>query len=117
MEIRLENGAVCANGLGLPETAEGLEATLQRVYNRLNAVRGSFLYDRSLGSRIPEMDLSVEEAAENALRFAQEALLDCPEITVEGTKVLGNTVIVTLSTPLGTGNVTVYGKERNEDDV
>lgn len=116
MEIRLDNGAVCANGLGLPETAEGLEALLQRVYNRLNTVRGSFPYDRELGSRIPEMTLS-ENTAEEALRFAQEALLSCPEVTVQMAVLSGDTVTVTLSTPLGAGSVTVYRREKEEDDL
>ena len=42
MEIKIQNGAVCLNGLGLPETLSGLEALLQRAHNRLNAVRGAF---------------------------------------------------------------------------
>ncbi len=53
MEIKIQNGAVCLNGLGLPETLSGLEALLQRAHNRLNAVRGAFPYDRTLGSRLP----------------------------------------------------------------
>lgn len=115
MEIKLENGKICVNGLGLPETAEGLEALLQRAYNRLNTVRGSFQYDRTFGSRIPEMDFSTAYAAEEVLRFAQEALLECPEIVVENAVIHQNTVSVTLSTPLGAGTVTVYGKEKKSD--
>lgn len=110
-EIRLENGAVCANGLGLPETVYGLEALLQRAKNRLNAVRGGFLYDLSLGSRIPQTALSGRHAAEQALGFAKEALKDCPQIEVLRAQVGENTVTLLLKTPLGEGSVDVHREE------
>ena len=75
MDVRLENGVIRQNGLGLPETADGLDALLQRAYIRLNAVRGSFPYDRALGSRIPQMAITAEHAVEQALGFAREAHL------------------------------------------
>ena len=78
MEIKIQNGAVCLNGLGLPETLSGLEALLQRAHNRLNAVRGAFPYDRTLGSRLPYAAFSADHGAEEALGFAREALRDCP---------------------------------------
>ena len=78
MEIKIQNGAVCLNGLGLPETLSGLEALLQRAHNRLNAVRGAFPYDRSLGSRLPYAALSADHGAEEALGFAREALRGLP---------------------------------------
>ena len=63
MEIKIQNGAVCLNGLGLPETLSGLEALLQRAHNRLNAVRGAFPYDRTLGSRLPYAAFSADHGA------------------------------------------------------
>ena len=104
MEIKIQNGAVCLNGLGLPETLSGLEALLQRAHNRLNAVRGAFPYDRTLGSRLPYAALSADHGAEEALGFAREALRDAVAVFVE--------------TPLGEGSVTVHRKkEGDEDDV
>lgn len=116
MDVRLENGVIRQNGLGLPETADGLDALLQRAYIRLNAVRGSFPYDRALGSRIPQMAVTAEHAAEQALGFAREALLGCTEITAERAEIHGNTVTVYLATPLGTGYVTVK-KEETGDEI
>ncbi|MGN0478868.1 MAG: hypothetical protein ACI4GO_05510 [Hominenteromicrobium sp.] len=116
MEIRLNDGSICQNGLGLPETAEGLDALMQRAYIRLNTVRGSFPYDRTLGSRIPQMAVTTGHAEERALGFAREALLGCPEITAERAEIHGNAVTVFLSTPLGSGSVTVE-KEETADEL
>ena len=118
MEIKIQNGAVCLNGLGLPETLSGLEALLQRAHNRLNAVRGAFPYDRSLGSRLPYAALSADHGAEEALGFAREALRDCPEIPAARAAVAPDAVTVFVETPLGEGSVTVHRKkEGDEDDV
>lgn len=111
-EIKLENGAVCMNALGLPETVSGLDALLQRAYNRLNTAKGCFRYDRRLGCRMKDAD---SLTADMALRFAQEALLRCPEIAVIGAEVHMCAVTVLLSTPLGEGSVTVYLKEGQDD--
>ena len=101
MEIKIQNGAVCLNGLGLPETLSGLEALLQRAHNRLNAVRGAFPYDRTLGSRLPYAALSADHGAEEALGFAREALRDCPEIHAARAAVAPDAVTVFVETPLG----------------
>lgn len=113
-EIKVDRGEICDNGMGCPVMLEGLNAVLQRVYNRLNVIRGSFRYDRTLGSRIPEMDVRAEHADRLALRYAQEALLPCPDIRVEAARPGKNSVAVTVVTPLGRGKVTVYLKECEE---
>lgn len=110
-EIKVECGRICDNGMGCPATLSGQEAVLQQVYNRLNVIRGSFRYDRTLGSRIPEMDIRAENAGVLALRYAQEALLPCPGIRAEAAKPDEDRVTVTVVTPLGRGEVTVYLKE------
>lgn len=113
-ETKLDNGKVCGNGLGLPKTLDGLDAVMQRAYNRLNIVRGSFRYDRELGNRMLGEAALTEEIA---LRFAQEALLPCPEIAVIRAEIREDAVTVLLSTPLGEGSVTVYLKEEDESDI
>lgn len=116
MDVVLENGKIRRNGLGLPETADGLAALLQRAYIRLNAVRGSFPYNRTLGSRIPQMALTEEHAAEQALSFAREALADCPALMAERVELQDGVVAVFLTTPLGEGCVTVR-KEETTDEI
>ena len=115
MEIKILDGEICINDLGLPETLEGLDALLQRAYNRLHAVQGAFPYDRSLGSRLPEAVFSGQHGAEQALGFAREALRSCPEIEAVRAEVTADAVTVYLETPLGGGSVTVKRKE--EDDA
>ena len=112
MESKIENGRMGVNALGMPEVLTGIDALLQRAYNRLNLLRGSFRYDGELGCRLPGVK---EVTAEAALRFAQEALLPCPEIAVIGAEIYGSTAVVLLSTPLGEGSVTVYLKEEDDD--
>ncbi len=114
MEIKIRDGVVCENSLGLPEALEGLEALLQRAFNRLNAVQGAFPYDRTLGSRLPYAALSQRHGAEQALGFAREALRDCPEIEAVRAEVAADTVTVYLETPLGGGSVTVNRKEEGD---
>lgn len=114
MEIKVRDGAVCLNGLGLPETLSGLDALLQCAYNRLNAVRGAFRYDRTLGSRLPRAALSGRHAPEEALGLAREALADCPELEAVRAEVSADAVAVFLETPLGAGCVTVNRRREGE---
>lgn len=114
-EIKVDKGCICDNGLGFPETLEGLDADLQQIYNRLNVVRGSFRYDRTLGSRIPKMNVFVPSAERVALRYAQEALLPCPAFSALEAQIGRNCVFVSVETPKGTGRVTVYLKEDGHD--
>ena len=114
-EIKVDQGQICDNGLGFPKKLDGLEAELQRIYNRLNVVRGSFRYDRTLGSRIPMMQADAPSAERLALRYAQEALLPCPAVTVTAVEMDGDRVLVCVETPKGAGRVTVYLKEDGHD--
>ena len=91
MESKIENGRMGVNALGMPEELFGLDALLQHAYNRLNLLRGSFRYDGKLGCRLPGAQ---GVTAEMALRFAQEALLPCPEIAVIGAELYGSTAVV-----------------------
>lgn len=103
-EIKLKNGRVCQNALGIPETAVGLEALLQIAHNRMNIVKHSFEHDRELGCRIKsEWPVSGREA----LNLAREALLSCPELEAVNVELHGDSVTVLISTPLGEGCITV----------
>ena len=75
MEVVILNGITQTAATGLPKTAEGLNALMQRAYNRICLKRGAFCYDRVLGSRLYMLDAADEHAEERALRYAQAALL------------------------------------------
>ena len=110
-EIKLENGMICTNGLGLPQTVCGLDAVLQLVYNRLNILRGAFVYDPKMGCRMQSDPLLTEKTA---VQFAQEALFSYPEVRVLRAQCDLDTVTVWVSTPLGEGCVHVKRKGENE---
>lgn len=78
MEVVILNGITQTAATGLPKTAEGLNALMQRAYNRICLKRGAFCYDRVLGSRFYMLDTADEHAEERALRYAQAALLPLP---------------------------------------
>ena len=116
MEIKIQNGAVCLNGLGLPETLSGLEALLQRAHNRLNAVRGAFPYDRTLGSRLPYAAFSAAPGAAEARGFAREARRAGPAIGSAPVCHPVHAVTVFVETPLGEGSVTVHRKKEGDEE-
>ena len=95
MEVVILNGITQTAATGLPKTAEGLNALMQRAYNRICLKRGAFCYDRVLGSRFYMLDAADEHAEERALRYAQAArfifglqtMLGTGEIAVKGAKV------------------------------
>ena len=72
MEVVILNGITQTAATGLPKTAEGLNALMQRAYNRICLKRGAFCYDRVLGSRFYMLDAADEHAEERALRYAQD---------------------------------------------
>lgn len=45
MEVVILNGITQTAATGLPKTAEGLNALMQRAYNRICLKRGAFCYD------------------------------------------------------------------------
>lgn len=52
MDLMLENGDFKKSSSGKPIPISGFDELKQRIYIRLRASLGAFIYDRSLGSRI-----------------------------------------------------------------
>ena len=114
MEIKIENGEICTNGLGLPETVTGQKALLQRAHNRLQMKRGGFLYNRHLGCRWHDGQALTEKTA---VQLAQEALLPMyPEVRVLGAVLEDGAVTVRLETPQGAGDVRILRKGEDDDE-
>ena len=106
MEVVILNGITQTAATGLPKTAEGLNALMQRAYNRICLKRGAFCYDRVLGSRFYAAD---EHAEERALRYAQAALLPLAGVEAVSVRREGERFIFGLQTMLGTGEIAVKG--------
>lgn len=75
MEMKMADGDWAMDERGMPIRLFGREAALQRIRNRLEIPRGSFLLDPFLGSRLHEIRKGCAGNPEQqALQFAQEAL-------------------------------------------
>lgn len=65
----------------MPECAVGREALLQEAYIRLRMTKGSFPYDREMGSLLHRlMESPAAEREMMALAYAREALLPMAEV-------------------------------------
>ena len=106
MEVVILNGITQTAATGLPKTAEGLNALMQRAYNRICLKRGAFCYDRVLGSRFYMLDAADEHAEERALRYALLPLAGVEAVSVRRE---GERFIFGLQTMLGTGKIAVKG--------
>lgn len=102
-DTRLREGNFVADGGGSLEQVSGKEAYLQRAENMLKIPRGSFRYDRSLGSKIGEIK-STEHLEEQLLLEANEALFEqnMKAISVTVNALVASFVVLT---PLGEGEV------------
>lgn len=109
VEVVILNGITQTAATGLPKTAEGLNALMQRAYNRICLKRGAFCYDRVLGSRFYMLDAADEHAEERALRYAQAALLPLAGVEAVSVRREGERFIFGLRTMLGTGEIAVKG--------
>lgn len=79
----MRDGVYAYNGCGMAERALGREALLQEVYIRLKTEKGSFPYDRELGSLLRSLpEAPAGEWNGLALSYAQEALLPMADVYV-----------------------------------
>lgn len=106
MCLKLKDGVYELGENGLPKKAGALEALLQNAAMRLVISKGSFIYDRELGSELYTLDVYGEHAAEQAMAFANEALMDMPGVTANRAEITesGN-IEFTISTPQGEGKI------------
>lgn len=109
MEIVIRDGKILKKPTGLPLDTIGLDALLQRAYNLIVLKYGAFCYDRTLGSLLGNLNTTEEHAAERALRYAQAALLRCPELDAVSLELESGRYVFKIQTPLGAGKITVKG--------
>jgi phage gp46-like protein len=88
MDTLLQNGDHAVNPSGLPAAVTGTGEIIQRAMLRLGLRRGSFPYDRSLGSELHLLSREDSGAARRAAQsYVQEALLPLPGLRVEDVQV------------------------------
>ncbi len=84
-----ESGRLCC--------VSGKEELYQRMYLRLAAVRGGFLYDKSFGSDIGTIDLTKEDAVLMIEAMARRALAEIRDAEVTGAVIEEQAVTVFVS--------------------
>lgn len=91
MDLLLENGEIKKAPSGRPIQISGLDELKQRIYIRLKAYVGSFIYDRGLGSRVSELsEVSTNAEILSVVREALPELFDAELISAE----LGENVFI-----------------------
>lgn len=81
MDSKIYNGDFAIGENGLTETVDGAEELLQRARIRLSAVRGGFVHDPTLGSRLNRLECAPPKAMEEAaMMYVREALADMPQV-------------------------------------
>lgn len=87
MDTAVSNGDFLCNSKGTPINLGGYEELLQRVLIRLTVKKGSFVYDKSLGSRLYTLKATDGNIKERALALVREALIENPEVAVNDVKI------------------------------
>lgn len=83
MDTAICNGDFIRDSKGRPIELTGYDELLQRVLIRLTIKKGSFVYDKSLGSRLYTLKSTDGNLKENALALIREALVDINEVSVD----------------------------------
>ena len=104
MDTKIVNGGPVIGANGLPETVTGLEESLQQAWLCLSIPKGSFIYDRDLGSRI---HAEPEASAQRLLVLANEAALGRCGAKAVNCTISGGEAQFTFITPFGRGTVGV----------
>lgn len=106
MTYTLKNGGYVLDVTGLPQIISGKDELLQNARLRLELKKGSFIYDRELGSGLHGLSPTEEHRLERAAALAVEALTGMPGVRVQGCEAAeGGGISFQLSTPFGKGEV------------
>ena len=83
MDTALLNGDFLCDSRGFPMKIYGTEELLQRVFFRLSIKKGSFIYDRNLGSELYKLNIYEENIKSKATSLIKEALIDMKNVIVK----------------------------------
>lgn len=96
MDQAIDKNGDLALRFGTPCMIGGTEELLQRAYICLAVRKGSFIYDRELGSNFRDTDLSLPDAAAQLESKAREALGGIAGAEVTAASLSGDVVAVML---------------------
>lgn len=83
MDTALKDGDFYLGTTGKPIAISGIKELLQRVLIRLTVKKGSFIYDKDLGSDLYTLKNTNKDIKNQAIIMVKEALADMREIEVE----------------------------------
>ena len=83
IDAKIENGDTVVDSSGNVVMISDSDALFQRAVMCISAKLGSFIYDRKLGSRLAEFDLTVTNAKGRAEVLANESLADFEDTYAE----------------------------------
>lgn len=83
MDTALLNGDFLCDSRGFPIKIFGTNELLQRVFFRLSIKKGSFIYDRNLGSELYKLNIYEENIESKAMALIKEALIDMENVIVK----------------------------------
>ena len=83
IDAKIEHGDTVVDSSGNVVMISDSDALFQRAVMCISAKLGSFIYDRKLGSRLAEFDLTVTNAKGRAEVLANEALADFEDTYAE----------------------------------
>lgn len=93
------NGDFSTDISGMPYRITGIEEIKQKVYILLSVRLGEFIYDRSLGSKIHNIDTSSPTACDEIVAQARKTLCELPQAEVTNAKI--NDGRITVSVQVG----------------
>ncbi len=95
MDTAIEtNGDFAKDTNGAAYSIFGIDEIKQKIYILLSARLGEFIYDRNLGSKIYNIDLSLPTAKNDIIAQARKTLCSIPEVEVTGAEISGEDVTV-----------------------
>lgn len=102
----IKDGDVYSDRTGKLVRISGTDELFQRAYICICVNKGSFAYDRNLGSYIRKIDCSAQDAAEKLELVINEALINCSGVSARVVET-GSTVTVELAVNSETKTVKV----------
>lgn len=83
MDTAISNGDFLLDSRNRPISISGIRELFQRVLIKLTVKKGSFIYDKNLGSRLYTLNSKVNDIKSKAFSIISEALNDMPEVFVK----------------------------------
>lgn len=83
IDVKIKNDDVVRNSSGRYETITGQDALFQRAFICAAVNKGSFIYDRQLGSRLGGIVVNAKNAKDTLDLIINEALVNCENTSAE----------------------------------